>query len=363
MIILGIIGLILVHEFGHFIIAKAFGIRVEEFSIFFPPRLFSKKFGGTKYTLGLVPVGGYVKIYGESPDEIGDTHHFDRENFAHRSRWIQAAVIVAGIAFNIIAAWLLLSVAYMVGVPSSVEHKGFGVVQNAQVTIVDVKPGSPADKAGIQVNDVVTSINTGTQELSLATDAVATQQFIANHADGSMVVNLKRGDEELHLLAKPADGIIEGRKALGISLDDVGVLKLSPPVALLQGGLSTATYTGLTAKGMVDLFAGIFKGSANLDEVKGPVGIVRLGAQVADEGWYYGLLLIVLISINLAIINVLPIPGLDGGRLLFIAIEGVIRKPLNEKWVTRVTVASFALIALLAIFITFNDISSWVHGA
>ncbi len=101
-IILSIIGLILVHEFGHFIIAKAFGIRVEEFSIFFPPRLFSKKFGETKYTLGLLPVGGYVKIFGETPEEAGDTHHFNKENFSHRSRWIQAAVIVAGIIFNLL---------------------------------------------------------------------------------------------------------------------------------------------------------------------------------------------------------------------------------------------------------------------
>ena len=362
-IILSIIGLILVHEFGHFIIAKAFGIRVEEFSIFFPPRLFSKKFGETKYTLGLLPVGGYVKIFGETPEEAGDARHFNKENFSHRSRWIQAAVIVAGIVFNVLTAWVLLSAAYMIGVPSPVEHDGFGTVQDAQVTIIDVKPDSPAQKAGIKVSDVVTGIDTGSETFHTQANAAELQQFISAHAEESMVISLKRGTQELHVLAKPTDGIIEGRKALGIALDDVGTLKLSPPLAVLEGGMRTIDYTILTTKGVGDLIGSAFKGEASLDEVKGPIGIVRYGAEVAHEGWYYGLLLVVLISINLAIINVFPIPGLDGGRLLFIAIEGITRRPLNEKWVTRVTVASFALIALLAIVITFNDVASWIHGA
>ena len=362
-IILAIIGLILVHEFGHFIVAKAFGIRVDEFSIFFPPRLFSKKFGGTQYTLGLVPVGGYVKIFGESIEEAAEGGHFNKENFSHRSRFIQAAVIVAGIVFNILAAWILLSAAYMIGVPTPVEHDGFGQVRDAAVTIVDVMPDSPAAKAGIQVNDIITGIDLGDASLPAGQNADATQQFIASHAEHSMVVGIKRGQEELHILARPADGLIEGRKALGIALDDVGTLRLSPPLALVEGAMRTADYTVLTTKGMAGLLKGAFTGTASLNEVKGPVGIVRYGVSVASEGWYYGLLLVVLISINLAIVNVLPIPGLDGGRLLFIAIEGATRKPLNEKWITRVTVASFVLIALLAIAITYNDIASWVHGA
>jgi len=163
--ILILIVLILVHEFGHFIIAKAFGIKVHEFGIFFPPRLFAKKFGETEYSFNLLPFGGFVKIFGENYDEGKD----DPRSFVNKPRWQQAAVLVAGIAFNLLFAWLALTVGYMAGLPTATEHKGFGYVQGAAPTVVVVLPSSPAQKAGLIEGDRVEKIETAHEALDART--------------------------------------------------------------------------------------------------------------------------------------------------------------------------------------------------
>ncbi|MDO8548152.1 MAG: site-2 protease family protein, partial [bacterium] len=150
--ILILVLLILVHEFGHFVVAKFFGIKVHEFGIFFPPRIFSKKFGETEYSLNWLPFGGFVKIFGENYDEGKDdpsrqgAAEADPRSFVNKSRWQQAAVILAGIVFNLLFAWLALTVGYMVGLPTSAEHRGFGLVQGATPTVIAVLPDSPAQK-------------------------------------------------------------------------------------------------------------------------------------------------------------------------------------------------------------------------
>jgi regulator of sigma E protease len=372
LILIGLlVSLVLVHEFGHFIVAKLFGIKVDEFSIFFPPRLISKKFGETKYTIGLLPLGGYVKIFGENPSEIEtpNENSLDKKNFSNRSRWIQAAVIVAGITFNILFAWIILSAGYMVGIHTSVEHQGIGKVQNAHVTVLDVLPGSPAEKSGIKANDIITSIQTGTATLPPNSTADQTQQFIFAHQDESMVLAINHASTSLstgattteYLLTKPADGIVPGHKALGIELDDVGILKLSPPLALVEGAILTKNLTVATWDGFASLISQAVRGRADLSGVAGPIGIARIGSSAVTQGFEATIILTALVSINLAIINLLPIPGLDGGRLLFIAIEGIRRRALPESLVTRITIASFVAIGILFILITYHDIISWLH--
>src|SRR6185437_5582240 len=149
--ILILVVLIIVHEFGHFIVAKLFRIRVDEFGIFFPPKLFGKKFGETEYTFNLLPLGGFVRIFGENYDE----GHGVARSFVSKPRYIQAAVIVAGILFNLIFAWFVLSAGYMAGLPTPVDHIGYGQVQNVQVLVTSILPGSPADKAGIAAGDQI----------------------------------------------------------------------------------------------------------------------------------------------------------------------------------------------------------------
>ena len=355
-----LVALIIVHEFGHFIVAKAFKIRVEEFAIFFPPRLLRWHWGETQLSLGAVPLGGFVKIAGEdsaAPSDAGE----DRGNFSNRSFLVRAAVIAAGVVFNVVFAWLLLSVGYLHGMQTSVDHTGVGQVAGSQVTIVGVLPGSPAEKAGIEPDDIVTSIDTGSASLPHDATADKVQQFIVDHQNESMVIGVERGGQELHLLAKPVDGLVAGHKALGINLDDVGILKLSLPLALVQGAVLLWSMTSASVAGFGSLLAGLFHGSGTLNNVAGPIGIVHIGATAVAHGFVETILVVALISLNLAIINVLPIPGLDGGRLLFMIIEKILRRPISEELSSRITVASFALIGLFALIVSYHDVITWLH--
>lgn len=362
-----LIVLILVHEFGHFIVAKAFDIKVEEFSIFFPPRLFSKQFGETMYTINALPFGGFVKMLGESVDESNPSAQVDPRSFVGKPRYIQAAVVVAGISFNLIFAWLLLSGGYMVGMETSVQHLGVGVVQDAHVTIVSVLPGSPADRAGIKPEDKVLTLQTAKETLTTATltassRADVVQNFIISHAEESVILGVERGGEKKYLLAKAVEGLVPGHKAIGVTLDDVGMLKLSPPLALVEGAILAKEITVETAKGLLHFFGQIVVGHPNFSGVSGPIGIVRVGSTIIQEGWMRALLLTAAISINLAVLNTLPVPGLDGGRLLFIGIEAVIRRPIREKVAIRFTILGFALLALLMLVASYHDIINIVHG-
>ena len=369
--ILILISLILVHEFGHFIVAKAFGIKVEEFGIFFPPRLFAKKFGETVYSFNLLPVGGFVKIFGEQTDESNPSVEADPRSFVHRSRPVQAAVIVAGIIFNILFAWLILSVGYMVGMQTSRDHSGFGQVQNVRTIIAGVVPNSPAEKVGLKAEDVVVGIQTGSAELPAGSDSDQVQAFILAHQDESMVFSVVRNSACEHrdscptqnFLAKPAEGFTPGHKAVGIELDDVGTLKLSPPVALAQGALLAYQMTVGTAAGLAGFFASLVTGGAHWGQVSGPIGIATVGSSAVHSGFAATIFLAALISINLAIINIVPIPGLDGGRLLFIGIEAILRRPISEKTATRFTVAGFSLLVILMLVVSFHDILKLVHPA
>ncbi|MEI6863891.1 MAG: site-2 protease family protein [Candidatus Adlerbacteria bacterium] len=387
--ILILVSLILVHEFGHFIIAKAFGIRVDEFGIFFPPRIFAIKWRGTEYSLNWLPFGGFVKIFGENGEQTdvgtsieggapqGDgprTEQFPSkeivyptpvaspvDSFVHKPRPVQAAVIVAGIVFNLAFAWLILSAGYMVGIPTSADHKGFGVVQNAHATIVDVLPGSPADKAGLKAGDVVETVITGTASLQAGATAEDVQQFIAAHQDESIGLTVGRGSAEISVIAVPVGGIAEGHKALGVALGDVGVLKLSLFPALGQGALLAKEITISTAAGLLGFFAQIFHGTADFAGVSGPIGIAGMGSTAVQEGIIATIILTALISINLAIINLLPIPGLDGGRLLFIVIEAITRRPISPRFTLAFTLAGFGLLILLMVVVSYHDVLNLVR--
>lgn len=349
--------LILAHEFGHFSVAKMFGIRVDEFGIGFPPRLLSITWGETTYSINLLFFGGFVKIFGENAHEAPA----DPRSFAHKPRLVQAAVIVAGIVFNILFAWLALSVGYMVGMPTSSEHLGVGQARDVHTTIVQVLPGSPAQKAGLLPNDQIKSITTGSAQLPEGASATAVQQFIADHQNESDVITVVRAGEEKTFLAKPVEGIASDHKAIGIQLDDVGILQLPPHLALYEGAILTKQMTVAIAQGLGGFLKQIFTGRANLSTVTGPIGIATLGATAVTNGFIATIILTALISINLAIINVLPIPGLDGGRLLFIIIEAIIRRPLPEKISVYFNIAGFALLILLMLVVSFHDVARLVH--
>jgi regulator of sigma E protease len=345
--------LIVVHELGHFSVAKFFKIKVEEFGIGFPPRLFSFKKGETTYSLNLLFFGGFVKIFGENHNEAAD----NPRSFASKNRSIQAAVVAAGIVMNIVFAWLALSLGYVVGIPASVEHQGFGQVEHAQVTAVAVIPDSPAAKSGVTSGDIVTHVATGVSEGPAQLNADVVRAFIAEHQDESIILTVKHGEAEQTFIMRAEGGLVDGRKALGVQLDDVGMLRLPLHLALAQGAMLTYSMTLSTATGLGMFFYQIATGSADFSSVAGPIGIANIGAQAVKTGFDAALTLVALISINLAVINLLPIPGLDGGRLLIILIESIIRRPVPERLSLGITVVGFALLITLMVVVSFHDIT------
>lgn len=272
-------------------------------------------------------------------------------------------VVVAGIFFNLLAAWFILTAGYMYGMPTSVDHEGVGTVQNAHPTIVAVLPDSPASKAGLQAGDTITKVITGNTEIKENATAEDVTDFIGMHQNESIGFVVERGGEQVSAIAVPVAGLADGKKVVGIQLDDVGVLKLSLPMALVQGAYLGKEITVSTASGLGGFFAQIFRGHANFSEVSGPIGIVSMGGNAVKEGFVETIILTALISINLALLNLIPIPGLDGGRLLFIAIEGITKRPISPKITMVFTLAGLGLLVLLMLAASYHDVLNLVHPA
>lgn len=352
-----LVSLIVVHELGHFAAAKWFGIRVDEFGLGFPPKLFGKKFGETLYSINLIPFGGFVKIFGED-GQSADTGVDTSRSFIHKHRLIQAAVLVAGVFMNVIAAWLILSSAYMIGLPEDADS-ATAPLRDVKATIVEIAPNSPAGKAGILPGEHVLSIS-ALPNVSIEGDAGADalRAFIAEHATKELSLTLEKGGTTRVVSATPNADVkgSEGRPVLGVSLVDVGILQLPIHKALYAGGLLTYDVTIATAKGLGQFFVTIFKGKADFSSVSGPVGIVGVVGQASEIGLVAVLTLAAVISINLAIINLIPFPALDGGRLLIVGIEAILRKPIPASLSLWLNAGGFLFLIGLMLIVTYNDI-------
>ncbi len=352
--------LILVHELGHFLAAKSVGARVDEFGIGFPPRLYAWKKEGseTTYSINWIPFGGFVKIHGENGDDEGAD--FNR-SLASKHRLAQAWVLSAGVIFNTVFAWLVISIGFMVGFPSAVTPDTEGLTEAPRVTILSVSPDSPAEAAGLKAGDVIIDLSSGITS-SYAVHAFSVedvQNFIGASAGKKIDIAYdRRGGEEGVEIATviPESGIVPDRGAIGISLDLIGTVRLPFHKAFLEGGKTTGRLLSATAQGLGNLALSAVKGDADLSQVSGPVGIVGMVGDAAKEGFLTLLMFAAIISLNLAIINLVPFPALDGGRLLFVAIEAIIRRPLPQKITLWANGIGFSLLLLLMVIVTVSDV-------
>lgn len=350
--------LILAHEFGHFIVAKKSGVRVDEFGLGFPPKLYGKKYGETEYTINAIPFGGFVKIFGENPDDESISGPDSSRSLIKKPRSIQALVIAAGIIFNILLAWILISWGFMIGLPSSVDSIPLGATfENPRVTLMQVLPESPAEKAGLRTGDRLESLTVGTQATGNLT-VEGTQNFIALNGENEITISYQRGSEQKTATVVPEEGIVLDKAAIGVSLDMIGNAKLPIHRALFEGAKLTASLTSATAVAILGFIKTLFVGQGNFGDVMGPVGIVKTGivGSAIDFGFVYLLTLTAIISINLAIINLIPFPALDGGRLLFLIIEAIKRSPINPRIANVANGVGFVLLMLLMVLITYHDI-------
>lgn len=348
--------LVLAHEWGHFFTAKKFGIRVDEFGFGFPPKLFGKKIGETEYTFNLLPLGGFVKIFGESPDEESISGPDKDRSFVNKPKWQQAIVLFAGIFMNFIVAWVLLSVGFMSGLPMSASVESDQVVKNPQLTVVSVLPESPAQIAGLKSGDKILSIRRG--EAVLENPNPETFRAFISSQVAPVDVSYRRGKAEPTTLSvTPRLDTNQDKPLIGISMDMIGIAKLPPHEALWEGLKLNWYITEGTVLGIVGLITDSFKGQGSLEAVTGPVGMVGIVGDAYEFGFVYLLSFAALISINLAIINLVPFPALDGGRLFFLLIEAIKGSRLNPKVANTANIIGFALLILLMLFVTYHDIA------
>lgn len=350
--------LVVAHEFGHFIIAKKAGIRVDEFAFGFPPKIWGKKFGETTYSFNALPLGGYVKIYGEDPNDVKDDSDIKR-SFGAQPLYIQAFVIVAGVLFNLLLAWILITTTLMIGIPTMQDEGDKYTLTNSRLMVTGVHENSPASLAGVRSGDVVISVNSGTKSVD-ATSATGVTTFISAHEAQPLTLSYERKGNVQTTVFTPVQGIVPERAAVGMYLDIVGTLKLPIHVAIWEGAIKTYQYTILTATGLWDFLSTAIVGKSDFSQVTGPVGIVNAVGEAAGIGFVNLLLFTALISINLAVINIIPFPALDGGRLLFIVIEAVMRRPMNVRVANTFNFVGFALLMLLMIAVTYNDIAKLI---
>ena len=329
--------LVLAHELGHFVVAKRAGIKVQEFGFGYPPRLFGVRVGETIYSINLLPLGGFVKMLGEngSPSEP--------RSFASKGRGTRAAVLAAGSGMNLLLAPLLFGIALMLGepVPSS-------------ITLSAVQTGSPAEEAGLRAGDVLLRVDN--RPVTTADDVRAAIR-VAGERDMPVLVRRDGQEQTLHLVprANPQDG----RLMIGVGLSQEYAMVKRPFWEAVPLGVQRTWET-------LKLFADGIRQMVTREqpaELAGPVGIAQMTGRAAQAGLSYLLQFTAFLSLNLAVFNMLPIPGLDGARLAFVGIEGIRRgRRINPQVEGVIHFVGLMLLITLMIFVSYNDVRRILPG-
>lgn len=337
-VFLGLSFLILGHEAGHFFVAKMFKLRVDEFGIGFPPRMFAWKKGETEYSVNWLPFGGFVKIAGEKD-------HMDKETvdpdiadqgryFFARPAWQRALVLFAGVAINFFIGWLFLTIVFAVGTQPI-------------LAIQSVDLDSPAASAGLEAGDII-------QQYDRVEDFIG---YIKSHPNDAVQFTVLRDGEELSFNVQPY--VHEGTPRIGVALAEGGGEKQGVFQAAKSGLIASGQVCWLTVTSFYLLVKNLFLHASLLEGVVGPVGIFTVAQQTSQFGFAYLFQLLGFISLNLAVANLIPFPALDGGRLLFLLIEKIKGSPLSKKMEMWANGVGFALLIGLMLLVTIRDVARW----
>jgi regulator of sigma E protease len=347
--------LILAHEFGHFVAARLLGIRVDEFGIGFPPRAFLLgKIGDTEYTVNWIFFGGFVRLYGEEEDKgIHGTG-----SLLDSPRWKQAVILLAGVAMNVVVAYALFAFALGIGVPAIVDQ--LQPDQAAQLLVSDVIPGSPADQAGIAADDQILSVEDAQGDTVPVLTPAALVAFVSDHGGQPLTITFMAGQTTITKTVIPANSVDPqnaGRPAIGIGVVLVATVALAPLQAMQQAFWTTEGAFVLVGQGVGEIFSTAAHGSPDLSNVVGPVGLYWVVGSTVQSGFGNLLELVAFISVNLAIVNMIPIPALDGGRFVVLLIEALLRKRAPRLAIQLLDTIGVALIILLAVTVTYHDLA------
>jgi len=341
-ILLGV--LIFVHELGHFLVAKWSGVGVLKFSLGFGPRLLGRKIGETEYVLSAIPLGGYVKMLGESEDEEGLSPDDEKRSFLKQPVFKRIAIVAAGPLFNFLFAILAFAVVYAVGVPVSTSM--IGVVQE----------GGAAFETGVRSGDVITAINDAQvsrwSELASAVGESKGEQLKIRIDRGSRVFDIYVTPQPVK--SKNVFGEEIDTYRIGVGISDETVMEKKGPIGALSAGTQqTWGWTKLTCLGMVKILQGV----VSPKELGGPILIAQMAGSQVRKGLVPFIFLMAVLSVNLGVLNLLPVPVLDGGHIAFFLIEAATGRAVTMRWREIAQQVGFFLLILLMIFVFYNDIA------
>ncbi len=395
-LVLGI--LIFVHELGHFVTARKLGIGVEEFGFGYPPRVFGvlvtkkkknqkagdevetadiketvkksprkwKFFWANKiksedlnrttedpviYSLNLLPLGGFVKILGENGEQSANP-----ENFANQAAWKRSLVLSAGVIMNFIFAFVLLSIGFLLGLPQTIDQNTpLDKVSDQKVVIVEISPKSPAEEQGIKINDVIVAID-GVKVKN------TNEVFDKLKVNQEVTFTIDRNKEQQEVKLAPRTMPDYDKPIIGVAMVDTGIIKYGFFGSIWQGLRATTILSARVLEALYTLLANLITQGKVSADLSGPIGVAVITGQVAEMGFIYLLQFAAILSINLGIINILPFPALDGGRLLFIVIEKIRRKKVSEKIEGIAHNVGFILLMALVVVITYRDVLKYGGG-
>jgi len=330
--------LVMVHEWGHFIAARKTGVRVEEFGLGLPPRIIGKKIKGTIYSLNWLPIGGFCKLYGEDGDGSGG------DAFNHKKPWQKLIIVLGGVIMNLVLAIVIFSVVYTIlGVPKETDR----------VKVLEVAQNSPAQKAGLKENDWIVKV--GDREIKKTNELI---DEVAKYK--GKTVDLTIGESKKIVKVEVRENPPAGEGAIGVAISNSEMEKI-PWYRIDKGivaGFKEAYYWGkIIAEGVFKMVGGLFVGNVPKD-VSGPIGMYEATSAINKN---QGLLAVVhffgIVSVNLAIVNVLPFPALDGGRIIFVLYEMIARKKANQKVEVIVNNIGMLILLSLILLITVGDVA------
>ena len=358
--------LVLVHELGHFIVAKRAGITVEEFGIGFPPRISSVMYRGTRYSLNWIPLGGFVKMLGEDGDveirrlrESGlsdeEVEHAMAGAFNRRPVWVRVGVLLAGVVMNFILAAALFAIAF--SMPT--------LIGEGPLTVTEIQAGSPAEGT-LEKGDVIIGVDGRTFQRSAdLTD------FVADRGGTTVTLDVERRGDPIRIEVVPRVVTDEDRAAgvgpIGFAYDPERVVEQPPlvddPIEAVSRGTSTAWTIAIQIPGgLADAVGGLIGLNPDAPDARGPIGIAQETGRILEAPLVSQLLFIGLLSVNLAVLNVLPFPPLDGGRIAVVLVEAVRRRRLPAEREALIYLAGFAVLIALVILISINDIQRLISG-
>lgn len=339
--------LVLIHEFGHYYMARRAGVLVEEFGFGLPPRIWGKKVGETIYSINALPFGGFVRLHGETyEDGVTDKGRA----FLYKNKRTRVGVIVAGVVMNFLLAIAAFAIVYSFsGIPKETET----------LKVIDIASGSPAQTTGLVVGDVISKV--GKDEVKTSSDFVR----LVNEQKGKNVVFevKKASGETVNLTMKPRETPPEGQGPLGVTVTTTEIY--FPPVwqrpfyGIYLGFKEALFWSQTIALGLWDIISGLFRGQVPKD-VAGPVGIFAVTSQAAKTGILTLINFVGILSVNLAVLNIIPFPALDGGRLLFVGIESILGKKVVPKVEGMIHTIGMIILLALILAVTIGDIKKLI---